>query len=93
MTDSMPSSDDLKQRIERIFDELDPIQMAIFRQMSPAEKGRGVADMFTAMKQMALASERQRHPDLPETEIRKRAMARVMRVSEWEPWMRNIFSF
>jgi hypothetical protein len=63
--------------------------MAIFRRMSPAEKIQRVADMHTAMSKLAVATERQRHPDLSETEIRKRAMARVMRVSEWEPWMKR----
>lgn len=93
MTDPNQSNDDLKQIIQRIFSELDPIQMAIFRRMSPAEKGRRVADLFTTMKQMALVSERQRHPDLSDEEVHRRAIARLMRASEWEPWMRNIFGF
>jgi hypothetical protein len=36
-------------------------------------------------RQMAIESEQQRHPDLPPHEIHRRAMARFMRKSEWEP--------
>lgn len=82
----------IKQVVKTAFDELDPIQMAIFHRMTPAQKGQAVADLFTAMRQLALVSERHRHPDLPDEEIHRRAMLRLMRSSEWESeWMKRIF--
>lgn len=86
------TDDDLESIIKRIFDELDPVQMAVFRQMTPQEKIRRVSSLFAAMKKLAITSERHFHPELPEDEIYRRAMKRWMRASEWDEWTQNIFN-
>lgn len=70
--------------IDVVFKELDQIQLEFFRRLSPAQKGRNLANLVAAMRQMALTSERHMHPDLPEAEIKLRAAMRFMRMSEWE---------
>jgi succinate dehydrogenase/fumarate reductase flavoprotein subunit len=46
------------------------------------------------MKALAIATERQRHPERSDEENYKHAMARWMRASEWEPELRKgIFGF
>lgn len=81
---------DIDRVIKTVFDELDPIQMAIFRRMTPDEKGRAVADLFESMSAMVYATERERNPHLSEKAIHQRAIARLMRASEWDSWIQNI---
>jgi hypothetical protein len=80
---------DLDRAIQNAFDELDPVQMEVFRRMSPAEKIQIVSGMHNSMRKMLIASEREMHPDLSEDEIHRRAIARLMRASEWEPELRK----
>lgn len=87
-----PTPEQIEADIKAAFDELDPVQMEVFRRMTPEQKGRAMADLISAMWQMTLTSERYFHPDLPESEIKRRAILRFMRSSEWtDPWMRSIF--
>jgi hypothetical protein len=84
-----PSPEKIARDVQAAFDELDPLQMAVFRRMTPAQRGQGVGDLFDAMKEMVVVTERQAHPDLPDEEIHRRAMLRLMRASEWEPELRK----
>ena len=85
-----PTKEQMERAVRAAIDEIDPIQMAAFRRMTPQEKMRRVADMFATGKHIAIASERHFHPDLPEAEIYRRAMKRWMRASEWEPELRKM---
>lgn len=64
--------------------EIHPVQLAIWRQMSVAEKLLRISDMAGAVRQMALATARTQNPDLPPREIHRRALLHYLRVSEWE---------
>lgn len=83
--------EEIDQAIKNAFDEIDPRQIEIFRRMSSAEKGQRLDDLFRSMRALAIASERDDHPELSEKEIWKRARARLMRMSEWEPELRERF--
>lgn len=89
-----PTPEQIDRDIKAAFEALHPRQIEIFRRMSSEQKGHAVAELFSAMRKLAFASEREMHPDLPEAEIHRRAILRLMRASEWESeWMKRIFGF
>jgi len=89
-----PTSEEIERAVDAVFAEIDPVQMEFQRRMTPAQKIRAVSDLFDSMKALAIATERHRHPERSDEENYKRAMARWMRASEWEPELRKeIFGF
>ena len=88
------TSEEIQQDIDAAWSELDPRQLEIMGRMTVAEKIQAVSRLHANARDMAIATERHFHPELSEDEIHNRAMARVMRVSEWEPELRRkIFGF
>ena len=89
-----PTEEEFRRELAAVFAEIDPIQMEIQRRMTPTQKIMAVSDLFQSMKAMAIASEKHRHPERPDEENYKRAMARWMRASEWDEDLRKeIFGF
>jgi hypothetical protein len=80
-----PPPDEMRRAIRQAFAEIDPRQIAIWREMPPERRNQIINSVISAARQMAIESEQQRHPDLAPDEIHRRAMARFMRKSEWEP--------
>jgi hypothetical protein len=86
--------EEIRQAVRTARNELDPRQLEIMGRMTVAEKIQAVSRLHANARDMAIATERHFHPELSEDEIHRRAMARVMRVSEWEPELRRkIFGF
>jgi hypothetical protein len=95
MSDSKPPTwEQFERDVKAVLSEIDPLQMETQRRMTPAQKIRAVSDLFDSMKALAIASEKHRHPERSDEENTRRAMARWMRASEWEPELRKeIFGF
>lgn len=94
MRNKPPTDEEFRRELKAIFADIDPLQMEAQRRMKPAQKIRAVSDLFDSMKALAIATERHRHPERSDEENYKRAMARWMRASEWEPELRKeIFGF
>jgi hypothetical protein len=59
------------------FDELDWRQLAIFARHTPTRRLQMMFEMCNFARGLAIASERNRHPDLDENELNRRVAARI----------------
>lgn len=60
-----PSPEEMQRAIRQAFAEIDPRQIAIWREMSPERRNQIINNVISSARQVAIESEQQRHPDLP----------------------------
>ncbi len=67
----------LSQIVRSTFDELDARQLEIFAHHTPARRLQIMFDLCEFSRQMIIASERQREPNLGDAELARRVRARI----------------
>ena len=68
---------DTAQAVRAVFDELDMQQLAVFARLSPTRRLEIMFDLCEFSRQLIIASERQRHPDIAGEELARRVRARI----------------
>jgi hypothetical protein len=71
-----PAGRELAEEFRRRLGTLDPQQVAIWRQMTPARKLQLLFQMWHFARKIAWTTERQWHPDLTEEELARRVWRR-----------------
>ena len=71
-----PAVRGLAESFRRRLGTLDPRQVAIWRQMTPARKLQLLFQLWYFARKVAWTTERQWHPDLPEEELSRRVWRR-----------------
>ena len=74
--DSMTPSD-IAQAVRAAFDELDSRQLAILARLSPTRRLEIMFDLCESARQLVIASERQRNPNISDEELARRVRARI----------------
>lgn len=67
----------LAQIIRSVFDELDMQQLAITRQLTPAQRLRQVFEINRALRKLVAASIRDQQPDISAAELNRRVAQRI----------------
>lgn len=67
----------LAQTIRSIFDELDMQQLEIIAHLTPTRRLQMMFDLCEFSRQMIVASERQREPNLDDADLGQRVKARI----------------
>ncbi|HDQ71401.1 MAG TPA: hypothetical protein ENN19_04810 [Chloroflexi bacterium] len=68
---------DFKSIAKAVFDDLDMQQLAIFRQLSGAQRLQQSLDLCDWARSLVIASIRSQHPGISETELTQRLRQRV----------------
>jgi hypothetical protein len=74
--DSITPSD-TAQAVRAAFDELDSRQLAILARLSPTRRLEIMFDLCESARQLVIASERQRNPNISDEELARRVRARI----------------
>lgn len=68
---------DTAQAVRAAFDELDLHQLAVLARLSPTRRLEIMFDLCESARQLVIASERQRNPNIPDEELTRRVRARI----------------
>ena len=79
LVDQPAISDQLKKKVHHSLDEIDPRQMMIYQQSSPAERFRQGCSTSNRARQSVAYRIRQGHPELVPAEANRLALARAYR--------------
>ncbi len=72
-----PAVRELAESFRRRLGALDPRQVAIWREMTPAQKIRLVSQMYDLARRIIWTTERQAHPDASAEELRWHILRRM----------------
>jgi hypothetical protein len=76
-TDLSPAVRELANDFRRRLGRLDPQQVAIWRQMTPAQKIYLASDLYDLARRIIWTTERQMHPDISSEELYWRMLRRL----------------
>jgi hypothetical protein len=68
---------DTEQAVRAAFDELDMRHLAVFARLSPVRRLEIMFDLCEFSRQLIIASERQRDPDISDGELARRVRTRI----------------
>ncbi len=68
---------DMARAVHAAFDELDMRQLAILARLSPTRRLEMMFDLCEFSRQLIIASERQRNPNITDEELARRVRARI----------------
>ena len=68
---------ELADAVNVVFDEIDLSQLAILARLSPTRRLQMMFDLCEFSRQLIVASERQRDPDITDQELFRRVRARI----------------
>lgn len=78
------TAEEIQRDVKAAFDELDPLQMDIFRQMTPERKVQVFIGLQNAIKETMRAFERMQAPELSSDEIEARVVKRLLKYQQEE---------